>query len=770
MEKGTSDMKHFSPPEINPNTYDWSVKAFSTVKRMLGVNIKLHADDNQVERGHIFLFNHFARFETFIPQYLIYQEQKAYCRSVAASEFFSGDERFTNYLHAVGAIANNTPNLLPVLAKDILCGRKIIIFPEGGMVKDKKFMSDQGEYSIYSPTAAERRKHHSGAARLALVLDLFKQAVLCAHKRKDWGLLEDWRKDIGLHSVEMLLERCREPTRIVPSNITFYPIRISQNYLKNAVERITGTLSPKYAEELLIEGNLMLKHTDMDIRMGKPIETTSQWSWWEQIVVRQAVQDIRGLNEMFALGQQSNVFLQRLAGTRLRSKTDAIRDQVMRDMYQLVTVNLSHIASALIITLLEKGIDTLPQSTFLHTLYLAARYVSREAGIHLHRSLLYAETYRNLRDGHCEEIKQFLRSAQAAQLIDLKDGALRFLPKLKAEHDFHNIRMENPICVYANECAAVGGIVSSIEQALIDHEEIPSAQWAQYFYEDEVHAFHQAQEKFSKPEYEDINRQQTATADGSPFYLAPTGGSEKKTGILLVHGFLASPAEMIGLGHDLAAEGYWVYGPRLEGHATSPCDLRERSWQDWMRSLKLGYDLLSIRSDNVIIVGFSTGGALSLRFAAEHDKKLAGVCAISTPLRFANPNLVFVPLIHHANRLAKWLAAQEGVLPYIINESEHPDINYRHIPIRALHELRRLVDEMERNLSRIKCPTRLIQGDQESVVKPESAGLIRDQMVGTTPEVVMVPSIRHGIVTENIGGTRQHIIDFVNRIDRRITP
>ncbi len=768
MERVNPGMQHFSPPDINPQTYGWSVRAFSTVKRMLGVNIKLHADRNQVEQGHIFLFNHFARFETFIPQYLIYQEQKAYCRSVASAEFFSGDERFTNYLHAVGALPNNMPNLLSVLAKDILRGRKVIIFPEGGMVKDKKIMSAKGDYSVFSPTALERRKHHSGAVRLALVLDQFKQAVQCAHQRNDHDLLEHWVEEIGLDSVETLLERCHEPTRIVPSNITFYPIRITENFLKNSVERLTGKLPKKYAEELLIEGNLMLKDTDMDIRMGKPIEMAQFWTWWEKIVVRQAVEGISGLNDLFAMGPQSEQFLKRLAGTRLRNKTEQVRDQIMEDMYRLVTVNLSHIASALILEFLDRGTDTLPQSDFLHVLYLAARYVSHEQGIHLHRSLLYAETYRNLRDGHCEEIKQFLTSAQRANLVEIKDDNIHFLPKLKLEHDFHDVRMENPICVYANECAPVDGIKTAIHRALNHKQELTLDHWAQYFFEDEVHAYRQAKERFSAPAYEEINTQQTATADASPFYLAPTGKEVKKTSVLLVHGFLASPAEMIGLGHQLAEEGYWVYGPRLEGHGTSPCDLRDRSWQDWMRSLKLGYDLLSMRSEKVIIVGFSTGGALTLRFAAEHDPKLAGICAISTPLRFANPNLMFVPLIHHANRLAKWLAAQEGILPYIINESEHPDINYKHIPIRALHELRLLVDDMEQNLYRVKCPTRLIQGDQEKVVKPESARLIRAEMAGTTPELVMVPSTRHGIVTEDIGGTRQHIIDFVNRIERNL--
>ena len=758
-------MNYFSPPKINRKTYAWSVRAFSTVKRMLGVNIKLHAPDNQVADGHIFLFNHFARFETFIPQYLIYQEQKAYCRSVAAAEFFEGDDRFTNYLHAVGAVPNNMHGLLNFLARDILMGRKIIIFPEGGMVKDKRIMSSDGELSVYSPSSAERRKHHSGAARLALVLDIYKQAVLKANEEGDDEHLEKWTAELGIDSVETLIKRCSEPTRIVPSNITFYPIRISDNFLKDTMERLTGDLPKKFAEELLIEGNIVFKDTDMDIRMGKPIETSSLWPWWDQLILKQAVKGMSALSDLFALGGEGEGFIDRIAAHRLRNKTEEVRDLVMHQMYDLVTLNLSHIASVLILRLIDDGINKLSQSTFLRMLYLAARYLSHEEDIYLHRSLLNAETYRDLRDGSCEEFQQFLRSGQNAGLIEVSGEELRFLPKLEEEHSFHDVRLENPICVYANECASVEGMESAITRALSNHLTLDGKHWAQFFFEDEMQSYRQAKSKYSGSQFEEINNQQTATKEGSPFFLHPQSNERKKTGILLLHGFLASPAEMKGIGDDLVAQGFTVYGARLEGHGTSPCDLRERGWQEWMRSVERGYEVLASVCEKIVVVGFSTGGALTLKLAAERPEKLSGICAISTPLKFANSNLIFVPLIHHANRLAKWLAAQEGVLPYIINDSEHPDINYRHIPVRALHELRLLVGEMEDNLYRINCPSLLIQGDSEKVVNPESGKLIRDKMVATTPNLIMVPSTRHGILTEDIGGTRQLVIDYVKTLE-----
>ena len=129
---------------INTTTYNWCVKAFRTTRKLLKLNIKLHQQEDEnndsVELGDIFLFNHFARFETFIPQYLIHEATGDYCRSVASSEFFEEDDRFSQFLYSVGVVPNDLPNLFPFLAREILHGRKLVIFPEGGLVKDRSLI------------------------------------------------------------------------------------------------------------------------------------------------------------------------------------------------------------------------------------------------------------------------------------------------------------------------------------------------------------------------------------------------------------------------------------------------------------------------------------------------------------------------------------------------------------------------------------------------------------------------------------------------------
>ena len=98
-----------------------------------------------------------------------------------------------------------------------------------------------------------------------------------------------------------------------------------------------------------------------------------------------------------------------------------------------------------------------------------------------------------------------------------------------------------------------------------------------------------------------------------------------------------------------------MIGVRLRGHGTSPWDLRDRSWQEWLGSVRRGFEIMSAFTEKVCLVGFSTGGALSLRLAAEHPEKLAGVVAVAVPVKFRNRNMIFVPIIQGINKLVQWI-------------------------------------------------------------------------------------------------------------------
>jgi esterase/lipase len=727
----------------------------------------MHAADSQIENGHIFLFNHFARVETFIPQYLIYQETGAFCRSIASSEFFEGNDRFANALRDLGVVPNNHPHLMELLAVDVLRGRKIVIFPEGGMVKDRQVIDEQGRYSIYSRHAEERRKHHTGAARLAIGLRIFKTAVRQRSARNERTILKTWAEETGLGTVDALIDAAEGPLNIVPANITFYPLRISDNILRRSAEMLTGGLSMRAIDELVIEGNILLKATDMDINLGATLAVNDILNWYESPMVAYLARDLPNLGAVFDIDFLDARLLRRAATRRTNNAITRIRDAYMQKIYLAATVNLSHLASSIILRQVERGTRSIASTEFRRTLYLVIKTLQDHAEISLHRGLCDPEIYQQVLEFEPSALSEFLDSAASAGLIEHSEDALTYQDKLAVEHHFDAIRLENPIEVYGNEVEALEPVGKAVDKALARAPNLTSAELAYELYDDELKALAWDRMLYSKPKHADINAREIATADASPFLLVPD--NPRAIGVVLVHGFLASPAEVRAFGEKLFAAGYVVMGVRLKGHGTSPWDLRDRSWRDWLASVANGRRIVEKITGQYALVGFSTGATLCLSSAAEDDSGLVGTVSIACPIKFRNRNMRLVPLMHGANRIVRWLSSYEGVMPFRPNDSEHPLINYRNMPLRGLYELTRLVSNLKSLLDKIHVPTCIVQATDDHVVDPKSANIAYDRIPHPVKELHWIESDRHGILNEDVGNTHQVVISFLERLNQECT-
>ncbi|WP_417814911.1 alpha/beta hydrolase [Thalassospira alkalitolerans] len=739
----------------------------SALRAKVHINIKMHGDRDHLSQGDIFMFNHFARFETFIPQYLIALETGVFCRSIASGEFFAEDNTFSRYLRALGGVPNDYERLLPFLAEEILRGGKVVVFPEGGMVKDRRVLEAERphpkrpDYSIYSRSADQRRAHHTGAALLGLCIDGFKVGLSMLLDKGHHDELDRWATAIDT-TPEKLKIAIAKPTLMFPANITFHPLRVDQNLLARGADLFAGGLSPKVAEELIVESNLLFRQTDMDIRLGKPVDPRRQYNWIDRRMLAHRIQTATCIDDLFRPTKTLKRIPDRITQYAINRHIRPLRDHCMSVMYSNLTLNVSHLASRLIMMWLADGVTEVDIAHFDRTLYLAIKNVQQAEEIHLHRGMRNPADYVGIFDLKCPQIREYIDAAVRLGLIARSEGKYCFLPKLQQEATFDQIRMDNPIMVYANEMAPIHTAWTALEKARGDIDHLTPRDFAKRRFDDEIRAWQWNRAKYQKPKYAAINQQETATADSRPYLLLPNGSDHFTTGVLVVHGFLASPAELRTLGDRLAAKNYAVLGVRLAGHGTSPHELQKRPWTDWLASVRHSYEILSAFCDNVIIVGFSTGGALSAILAADQPEKLAGLVMASTPLKFRNRNLMFVPLLYGANKLMGWVPSAQERLSFRLNESEHPEINYRNIPIGGLHNLRQAVAEMRDRLPDIACPTLILQGDDDQVVDPASATLIKRHATNCSDiDIQILNSDRHGILNEDIDGAIDRVIDFV---------
>ena len=513
-----------------------------------------------------------------------------------------------------------------------------------------------------------------------------------------------------------------------------------------------------------MEGNILFKATDMDINLGPTLRIEEQSSWFEKRLASYLARDLPDLNSIFDIEYLNARLLRRTATQAVRIAINRLRDRYMRDIYQTATVNLSHLASTILLECAEKGMTNLSERFFREALYLSVKRLQNHRGIRLHRGLCDPGRYQPVLESAPSALTQFLVSAEAAALIARQDDHLVLKEKLREEHEFDEIRLENPIEVYANEVEPLKPVGEAVRSALDRAGKVSKRELAYEFYDDEIKSLEWDKTIYGKRKHFEINSRETASADPSPFFFVPD--KPKRLGIVLIHGFLASPAEVRSVGEELHELGYITLGVRLKGHGTSPWDLRDRSWKDWMRSVERGRDIIEAFVDEYAVVGFSTGGSLALVTAADRPESIAGIVAINSPVKFRNKNMLFVPLMHGANRVVRWLSSYEGVMPFRPNESEHPSINYRHMPLRGLYELKRLAGHLNSILPEIKPPVCVIQALSDRVVDPKSATIVHKKASSTVKELHWVESERHGILNEDIGETRKWVIEFLERLDK----
>lgn len=203
-----------------------------------------------------------------------------------------------------------------------------------------------------------------------------------------------------------------------------------------------------------------------------------------------------------------------------------------------------------------------------------------------------------------------------------------------------------------------------------------------------------------------------ALPQAQPFELG-----EGEHGVLLIHGFTGSPAHMRLIGEGLAKSGFAVKGIRLPGHGTCPEDMKNVSWQDWLRQVRLAAREMQKKHRYFSVAGLSMGGVLSLILAQEMD--VTACVPIAAPIRIFNPfrrvALVMSPFVP----MIGWSSKREEVF-----DPNTYHIGYRRYPTKSIHDLSVLMDKAEKDFSLIHAPVLCVQSKGDKTVRPESPKMI----------------------------------------------
>jgi carboxylesterase len=205
-----------------------------------------------------------------------------------------------------------------------------------------------------------------------------------------------------------------------------------------------------------------------------------------------------------------------------------------------------------------------------------------------------------------------------------------------------------------------------------------------------------------------VNNQQNL-----PFLLVPDQPSGH--GILLVHGFTATPHEMRPLAERLYQQGDTVFAVRLPGHGTSPADLAKKRYEEWLDAVDRGYQLLADRGLSVTGVGQSTGALLLLNLA--HSHHFDALVLLSPFLRLRHWLAPFAGLLH------RWFPYQTRPLA-----PEEQRYYYLQRPLQGVHQINRLRHRIKNILQRITTPALILAAEGDETVAPGTGKILFDKL------------------------------------------
>lgn len=646
----------------------------------------------------MFTSNHFTRLETLLLPYFCNKVTGKMARSLADKNLFSGKGGFTEYLERTGTLSTDNPNRDQIIVSDLLTGENNwIIYPEGNMMKNKKVTFERGRFYLHLKDKV--REMFTGSAVLAIESQLL-------------------RHDAKVDQKKYFLEGKKvsdRPTAIVPVNISYYPIRPGANKLQYWIGKFVKNVSARMGEEMDIETNI-LAEANMHIHFCKPIYVD------EFISKSKFIAD----KIPFVPAAKKKEFIINYYRHRLTTA-------FMYSVYHHVAINLDHIFS---LTLYLYPKDEIHIKELISRVYLNIKELQQLPNYYFHPSVKI-NVFKVLAGKEYPPLKSIFELARAEGIV-VGGDEYEYLQINRAsfnnEYEFHNIRLKNVMKILVNEMLLLDDVKNIVESNAVKADAEVSKEIFSILLKRDVENFEKDYEKYksdhSKPH--DF---------GKPFFLkAPTN----KIGVILSHGYKASPEEVRPLAEYLNAHGCNVYVIRMHGHGTSAENLMNTSWLKWYDSYMRGVVALDQICEKVIFAGFSTGGLLSLYAAAKHPDICQGVISISAAIKLQDIRFRLVKALNFWNDIFDKFRGH-GLKDYVEDTPENPEINYSRNYIHGVNELGKLMKKVKNILPEVLLPSLVIQAKGDPIVKPESGDIIYDH-IHSKNKTLYKPDLNHHVI------------------------
>ncbi len=239
---------------------------------------------------------------------------------------------------------------------------------------------------------------------------------------------------------------------------------------------------------------------------------------------------------------------------------------------------------------------------------------------------------------------------------------------------------------------------------------------------------------------------------------------DRPTGVLVLHGFTGNPSSMTPQAQAFAAAGHHVEQPRLPGHGTTVEDMMTTDWSDWSGEAAAAYERLADRVEQIVVIGLSMGGTLTLWTGLErqNDPKLKGLICVNAATAPQPDDVI--------EMVQEMIDEGNEVMPGIGSDIADPDvveIAYEGTPLKQLLSLSNDgLAPIAGRYGELTMPILIFSSPNDHVVPPESSAHLRDTAGGEVEFVTLERSFHVATQDYDKDLINEASLAFVDRVTR----
>ncbi|WP_404787771.1 alpha/beta hydrolase [Altericista sp. CCNU0014] len=214
---------------------------------------------------------------------------------------------------------------------------------------------------------------------------------------------------------------------------------------------------------------------------------------------------------------------------------------------------------------------------------------------------------------------------------------------------------------------------------------------------------------------------------------------------LLLHGLGGGAYEMQWLGQHLNTLGLTVQSVLYPGHDRPAKKMPRSCWQDWYAHILENYLTLSQNYERVSLVGFSTGCLLGLNLAMHYPTFKLVMMAPYLGLKYEW--YYGLPLETYINTLGYLIRDVPRLrLPIsdpAIEKLARKAVFFSTFNLDAVRSAIELMGQVQPKLSTLHNPLLIVQSRKDTVVDPNSASLLYQQIGSTDKQILWLKDSDH---------------------------